>query len=546
MVYSNEVSVSDPVENRTVREVLERQLRERPDQLAIRDLNEALTYRELFERSCQASGGFTALGVQRGDGVLLMLDNHVDYILSWFGLSLMGAVEVPVNTAYRGSLLSHVINDSGAAVLVVEDSYLPLIADVRDQLTGLNTILVRGGEGDFPHIEGVAISAFDGVLAGEPVEPVEVNSWDLLGILYTSGTTGNSKGVLAPQGLAYSYSSPKWIEPGEVVMCNLPLFHIGGQWAGVYSALIAGGSSVILPRFSATTFWEDVRRFGCTQALILGAMASFLAAQPEQENDNDHTLRHINMVPLVADHEAFAERFGVSIGAAYGLTEFSAPVLTLYGDAEPGLAGRLRSDFEARIVDEHDIDVPVGKTGELVLRAKVPWAMMAGYHGLPDKTSEAWRNLWFHTGDAMRQDEQGRYFFVDRNNDAMRVRGENISSVEVEKEIDSHPEVVASVAVAVPSQHTEDEIKVAVVRKKGSTLTPEDLLRYLVPRTPYFMVPRYFDFVSELPMTPTQKFKKAEVRAAGITATTWDRSAAGFSVTRKGLEEPNGATAVSA
>jgi crotonobetaine/carnitine-CoA ligase len=201
----------------------------------------------------------------------------------------------------------------------------------------------------------------------------------------------------------------------------------------------------------------------------------------------------------------------------------------------------VRDDFEARLVDENDLDEPVGRTGELVLRAKVPWANMTGYHNLPDKTQEAWRNLWFHTGDGMRQDERGRFFFVDRINDSLRVRGENVSSFEVESEILRHPDVLACAVVAVPSQHTEDEIKAVVVPNPGTQIDRVALLEMLAERLPYFMVPRYFQFLDELPTTPTQKVKKAELRAAGLTEDTWDRADEGYQVTREGLQRPTAA-----
>lgn len=528
----------DAIENRTIGGVIRRQLGERPDQTAVMSRMGTLTYRELYENGLSIGGGLQRMGVEQGTPVLLMLDNHLEYVTSWIGVGLIGAVEVPVNTAYRGTILAHVVNDSGARLVVVEKAFLDTLIAVREQLTHIDHVVVHGSTGALPTVDGWTVVAFEDLRDGAPAEPADLHAWDLMGIMYTSGTTGNSKGVLATHGLGYSYSSAHWIEPGEVIMCNLPLFHVGGQWAGVYAALIAGGTSAVVPRFSASTFWDDVRYFGCTQTLLLGAMASFLSAQPALDRDRDHPMRHINMVPLVPDYKEFSERFDTLLGAAYGLTEFSSPILVPYGLAEPGLTGWPREDYEVRLVDDNDMDVVPGATGELVLRPKVPWAMMAGYHGLPDKTAEAWRNLWFHTGDAMSQDEQGRYHFVDRRNDALRVRGENVSSFEVENEVVTHPAVLSCAVVAVPSQHTEDEIKAVVVFKDGMSAAPEELLKHLVPRLPYFMVPRYFEFLVEMPTTPTQKVKKAELRQLGVTSATWDREQAGYKLTKAGLQEP--------
>ncbi|WP_169914788.1 AMP-binding protein [Rhodococcoides yunnanense] len=539
MVYSNTVTTLDPVEHRSISTVLRRQLAERPDQLAVRDYEQDLTYRQLDERIRRVGGGFAALGVKAGDTVLLMLDNHVDYITTWLGLTTIGAVEVPVNTAYRGSLLSHIVNDSGAAVIVIEDSYLEQLSDIRGEIDHLHRVIVRGADSTLVEMHWTATEFGDLRLADPVLEAADSKPWDLMAIMYTSGTTGKSKGVLASHGLAYSYCALHWIEPGEVVMCNLPLFHVGGQWAGVYMALINGGTSVIVPRFSASGFWDDVYRFGCTQTLLLGAMASFLFAQPARETDRGHALRNVNMVPVLHNHEKFAQRYGVRIGTAYGMTELSSTISMPYGSAIPGGTGWVRPDFAARLVDEHDFEVPSGTVGELVLRPHDPWAMMSGYHGLPDSTIEAWRGLWFHTGDAMIKDQNGCHHFVDRRSDALRVRGENISSFEVEREIAAHPSVMACAVVAVASAHTEDDVKAVVVPIDGEELGPEELLEFLVPRLPYFMVPRYIEIAQSLPTTPTQKIRKAELRAAGVTGETWDREHAGYRVTKNGLQAPN-------
>jgi crotonobetaine/carnitine-CoA ligase len=540
MSLSRTIPDLDPVEQRTVAAVLARNLRERPDQPAVIDYDGQLTYRELYDAALVFGGGFGQAGVEADATVLLMLDNHIDYIVAWLGLNLIGAIEVPVNTAYRGAVLAHVANDSGARAAVVESGYLERFLSLKNELQHLERVFVRGHDGPLPEVPGWVIEPFETIRAAQPAEPVDLHPWTRIGLLYTSGTTGPSKGVAAPQGLAWSYSAIPWIEAGQRIMVNLPLFHVGGQWAGVYAAFIAGGTGVIIPRFSASTFFDDVRRFRCDQTLLLGAMASFLWGRPPRDDDRDHTMRNVNMVPVLPNHEQFAERFGITIGSAYGLTEFSSPIFSLYGEGEPGLAGWVRDDFEARIVDEFDLEVPPGATGELCLRAKVPWANMDGYHNLPGKTQEAWRNLWFHTGDAMRQDEQGRFHFIDRINDALRVRGENVSSFEVEAEIVRHPAVLACAVVAVPSEHTEDEIKAVVVLKEGKRIDLPELLEDLTGRLPYFMVPRYYDVVAELPVTPTAKIKKAELRASGITDSTWDCVAQGYQVTRNGLVRPEG------
>lgn len=516
-----------PIGERHVGAVFDAVLASAPDRVALRDPDQTLSYATLYERALAFGGGFARHGVARDECVLLMLDNHVDFVLCWLGLALTGRVEVPVNTAYKGTILAHVINNSGARAMVVEASYLPVLAEQAPRLTSLRTVFVRGGS--LASIAGLRVLPFE-ALVGPKASPARLMPWDLIGILYTSGTTGLSKGVRVTHAHAYGYASPvllDTIRPEEVTLCTLPMFHIGGQWAGVYKSLIAGGSAVVLPRFGATTFWDDVRHYGCTYTLLLGAMTNFLFRQPPSPRDREHTLRRVLMVPVMSQFEEFKSRFGIEqVATGYGLTEGSTIIRAPMGTAEPGPCGWLRPDFEARLVDENDIEVPEGEVGELIVRTREPWSVMDGYHAMPEATVKAWRNQWLHTGDAFRRDGQGRYFFLDRLKDAVRRRGENVSSFEVESEINEHPAVLESAVIAVPSEHSEDEIKACVVLKPDQQLEATALLEFLDARLPYFMVPRYIEILAQLPKTPTEKIQKQVLRDRGLNAATFDRGPA--------------------
>lgn len=514
-----------PLDERTLPALFERSLARAPDKIAVQDRDRSLTYRQLRDEALALAGGFAGLNVDRQDTVLLMLDNHVDYVAAWVALGLTGRIEVPVNTAYIGTILAHVINNSGARVIVIEAHYLAALTAVADRLDSLATVIVRGdfAPGDVP--PGMTALAFAD-LPDTPVAPAPVAPWDLVAIMYTSGTTGLSKGVRITHAHAYGYAAPEIYgacDADDIALVVLPLFHIGGQWKGVLNALIAGASAVILPRFSATTFWEDVRHYGCSYTLILGVMAEFLLRQDPRPDDRDHKLRRIALVPVVKDLDGFKSRFGITtVSSAYGSTEGTVVLLSPMGGAEPGKIGWVRPDFDARLVDENDIPVPRGSAGELVIRSHEPWVMMNGYHRMPEATEAAWRNLWFHTGDMMRQDERGMFEFIDRSKDAIRRRGENISSFEVEQEIFSHPDVLECAAVAVPSNATEDDILACVTLRAGSALTAPALLAHLRERLPYFMVPRYIRFMKSLPKTPTEKIRKQALRAEGVTTATHD------------------------
>ncbi|MGB3865465.1 MAG: AMP-binding protein [Xanthobacteraceae bacterium] len=527
--------VMPPLETRNVGAVFEDALANHPDKLAVRDEVRSLSYRELYDASLRLASGFIRLGVGRQGPVLLMLDNHVDFVLSWIGLSLTARVEVPVNTAYRGAIFAHVVNNCGARVIVIEDVYCDRLAEIADRLTDLTTIVVRGDLARAKFPSRFKVLGFDD-LHGAPAAPEKLDPWDLIGIMYTSGTTGLSKGVRVTHAHAYGYCTPAVFgaaTPDDTNLVLLPLFHVGGQWAGLYNALIGRASAVVLPRFSATRFWDEAREYGCTNTMLLGAMASFLYRQPPLPNDADQPLKSIMMVPVMPELDDFMRRFGVkAVGTGFGSTEGSSIARARPGTATPGGAGWLRSDFEARIVDENDIDVPPGTAGEIIIRARDSWSIMDGYHAMPEATVAAWRNLWFHTGDIVRQEPSGQYVFVDRLKDALRRRGENVSSFEVEREILEHPAVLECAVVAVPSDASEDDIKACVVLKPEQTLDGASLLEFLLPRLPDFMVPRYVEFLAEMPKTPTEKIRKTELRTIGVNDRTWDRESVGFKVRR--------------
>lgn len=512
--------------DKTVPLVLQLTCERNAGRVALKDSHQTLTYSELYAKAGRLKAGFSRLGVGRSENVLVMLDNHVDYALNWFGLNFAGAVEVPVNTAYRGTFLAHVAADSGAELAVIESHYYDMLASVKDQVPTLKRVVIRGStperlESRWEHI------SFEGLFAAEPEESVDVKPWDPAAILYTSGTTGVSKGVIVPHALAYSDAHPEYTigaRQGDTVLVAMPLFHGGAHWM-VYNALIVGATAYIVPKFHATNFWEIAREHGCTFTWLIGAMANFLYRQPPHSSDRDHPMKRVLMVPVIPEVEDFTRRFGVQVGNCYGLTEGGNPILGVMGKAVPNGCGWIRPDYEARLVDESDYDVPLGSVGELLLRPKLPWTTMLGYHGLPQKTNDVWRNLWLHTGDLMTQDPAGQFFFIDRLKDAIRRRGENVSSYEVEREINTHPNIMDCAVFGVESEHSEQEIKVAVVLKTGLILSPADLIAYLEPRLPHFMMPRYIEFVDDLPRTPNQKVQKQALRERWLTTQTWDRMA---------------------
>jgi crotonobetaine/carnitine-CoA ligase len=312
-------------------------------------------------------------------------------------------------------------------------------------------------------------------------------------------------------------------------LITMPLFHIGGSLIA-HAMLCRGGSIVMAESFGTDTFWPLVRRTRATAVFLLGVMGSFLMKLPPAPDDRDHPLRVAFMVPLTDEAPRFRERFGVEVWTIFNMTEIATPIISGPVPGPPGFCGRPRAGFELRLVDEHDLEVPTGAVGELILRSETPWALNHGYYKNPEATARAWRNGWFHTGDAFRRDADGCYWFVDRAKDAIRRRGENISSFEVELVVNAHPDVQECAAIPVPSEWGEDEVMVVVAPRPGRAVDPAALLDFLRPRMAHFMLPRYVRVAAELPKTPTAKIQKAELRRDGVTADTWDREAAGIKV----------------
>ena len=526
-----------PIELRTMAQAFARALEEVPQKVAYIDhAGTGWTYRETFDRALAAAGGILRRGVERQQPVGIMLDNSLDFLHLVYGLGLTSRVQVPLNTAYKGAFLAHILNDSGAELLVVEDHYAERVAMIADRLTTLRHVVVRGGEGTALRGTRFTVSTFDALLDGDPALPQPASAADLAAYMYTSGTTGLSKGVEVSHAHAYTYASREDAErprADDRILVTLPMFHLAGQWYGAYQALIARATCIVQPAFSVSKFWNWVRDFEITETVMLGAMAELLKQADPRPNDADNPLRLAVMAPLASDFDGFRKRFGVELGAVYGMTEIGAVMGSDPPDVVAGEAGKARRGYELRLVDASGVAVPDGTAGELWVRGDSPLITMRGYHGLPQKTAETVVDGWVHTGDIFRSDDQGHYYFMDRSKDALRRRGENVSSFEVERALNEYPDVLESAVVAVASDLGEDEIKAVVVAREGRGLDLVKLTHFMIERVPYFMVPRYFELIGELPKTPTMKIQKHILRASGVGEDVWDREAAGITVSRR-------------
>ena len=364
--------------------------------------------------------------------------------------------------------------------------------------------------------------------AGASIEPEAVRPGDALAILYTSGTTGPAKGVQCPhaQYVWWGLNSARilGLSGDDVLATSLPLFHINALNTFA-QALVAGCRVAYEARFSASGFWSAMAAAQASVVYLLGAMVPMLLAQPAGAAERAHRVR-IGLGPGVPAPaaRAFLERSGVPLIDGYGSTETNFVIAGALDAPRPGAMGWLQPGFQARVVDAEDVELPAGEAGELVLRADAPFAFASGYFGRPERTLEAWRNLWFHTGDRVVRDADGAFRFIDRIKDSIRRRGENISSWEVEQVLLGHPAVAEAAVYPVRSELAEDEVMAALLAHPGARLDPAELCRYCATRLPRFALPRFIDVVAELPRTENGKVQKYRLSQRGVTAGTWDRT----------------------
>ncbi|MDF2092190.1 AMP-binding protein [Knoellia sp. 3-2P3] len=499
-------------------DVLEAQARERGDQTFLTVIGEgSLTYAAAARQARQVAAHCAGLGVAPGDAVAVLLPNGLDFVRLWLGLGRLGAVIVPVNTGLTGDFLAHQLRDSGARHVVTAGDAAGAVADVLPTVPGLEVLALDGWE-HAPEHDGHSPAASDTAC-----------------LMYTSGTTGPSKGVLLPHAHCYLFGlgsiEALGLTADDRYYVSMPLFHANGLFMQLYATLIAGASAVLRGRFSASAWLSDIREHGCTVTNLLGAMTQFVVAQPPTRHDRDHALRVVCPVPNPPSHEqSWRERFAVpEVVSAYGMTEVNIPLYGRLGTSRPGTAGLVLDRwFEVSVRDPDTDDLlPRGEVGEIMVRPKVPFGFMAGYAGLPHATVAAWRNFWFHTGDSGVMDGDGWVTFVDRTKDCIRRRGENISSFEVESAIARLDGVAEVAAYAVPAgaEGTEDEVMLAVVPAPGARLGPEAVAAHADLVLPRFARPRYVEVVDTLPKTPTQKVRKQELRARAVGPSTWDREA---------------------
>jgi len=527
--------------DRVLSKIIEDKARQHPNHVVFQFRDDPITLEELNARINKAANGFLELGVKHGDKVAIMMPNSPEFLYVWFGLNKIGACEVPVNVALKGQGLAYQMVQSDCVALVADLQYLDRLEGIAGELVAIRHIVYTdsadcgAAQPTWDGFEHMTYAEFSDRSEDSP--DVVVHYSDLASILYTSGTTGVSKGVM----FSHHYWYDIWAESvkysrytdDDVLYTGLPFFHGNAQGITVGPALLADAKAVIVDRFSASRLWDDCRRWECTEANYIGGIIPILLKQDQHENDGDNPVRLMVGAAAPQDewHE-FQKRFNTKILEVYGMTECYCCLVSPYDEPRAGACGKTITGWDVRIVDDDDNECEPNSLGEFVARSNKMFVGTTGYYNKPEATIELFKNGWIHTGDLGRMDEDGHFFFVDRKKQAIRRRGENISSFEVESVVSSHDDVLESCVVGVPADVGEEEVKAVVVLKEGRTTTEEELIRWCEPRMAYFAIPRYIAIRDSMPKTPSERVEKFKLKDEGITSDCWDREAEGIVLER--------------
>jgi carnitine-CoA ligase len=523
-----------PSEQHTVAELLLARCESAPSSPYLDVVGSAFTAAQVADTAGRIAAMLHSVGLSAGDRVASVVENSPEAMLLWWGITWAGGVSVPINTAYKGEYLTHQLTDCGATIVIVQADLADRVAAIAHNVPGVRHVIVIGE--DSPEIASVSMHRWSDLPTFDPIPAANARPSDIATFIYTGGTTGPSKGCI----LTHNYHEVLARQIGycwgrtatDVVWTPLPLFHFNAIVTAVLGPLVYGGSSAISSKFSVSNFWSEMNRTGATITSTLGTMAYLLANdedRPEMPRSGapkaNTSLRLLGAAPLpVSIDRIIKDRFGIqTFSGAYGLTEASLVSWSPPGTVnKPDAAGVINTEyFDVRIFDDEDHELPRNTDGEIVLRPKRAHSMYEGYWGRPEATVEVSRNLWFHTGDIGRIDDDDYLFFVDRKADYLRRRGENISSFDVERVLMGHGGLADVVVHAVPSEMGEDDLKITATLKADSTITEAELFHFCVASLPYFALPRYIEFRAELPRSPVGRVLKRVLREEGRTPATW-------------------------
>jgi carnitine-CoA ligase len=487
-----------------------------------------ITFGEIDLLSNRYARAFSSLGVRRGDHLAVMLPNCPEWIACWFGLAKLGAVLVAFNTQWKADGLAYALKQTDCKYFLLGSEYqeevhkagsFPGVVKIIGDLWG-------GGSVSIP--EAKALSSLLAQASSQALEGDGPGASDPLIITFTSGTTGWPKAVVNPHrayiAAGEDLRDTVQLNPRDIIYSCLPLYHANPQAYCVITALVTEAAVALAEKFSASRFWQEIRTYRATAFSYVGAVLPILLTQPEKEEEKNTPAKKCfgGGAPKEV-HEAITHRFGLQVCELYGMSETGTwNTINRPGQIRLGTVGKIRESFEVKLFDDGDQEVPVGQVGEFVIRPKQPFIMFQGYYKMPEETLKDYRNLWFHTGDLGRVDEEGNFYFCGRKKESIRRGGENITPYEIEKVLTDHPAVIEAAAVGVPDPILGEEIKVYIVLREGQTVEAMTLIELCEKRLPKFMVPRYLEVVPQLPKTPSEKVQKLSLKAKGVGA-AWDR-----------------------
>ncbi|HEX4815643.1 MAG TPA: AMP-binding protein [Nonomuraea sp.] len=512
---------------RTLGDLVDQHARVRPDHLALRVEDDTLTYRQLAARVQSVAAGLADNSVCAGETVALILPNCVEFVIAWLALGRIGAVAAPVNTALLGDGVAAALRTSRAEVAIVDEQFMPALSQALLNEVNLRAVFVRG-QAD-ASVDAESFRRWADLTASESCAPRhDTRPGDPSILLFTSGSTGRSKACVLPHRYvlrqAEVFSEQLGLNADDVLFCPFPLFHADAAIFTVAPAFLLGATAALAERFSVRRFWDHIRRYQATVFDFMGATLTMLYKQEPAPGDADNPARLGWGVPLPEWAGEFERRFGVELVEVYGLSDTGIVLYNRPGEERrPGACGRPVHPFDVKVLDPDGFELPAGEVGEICIRPLEPHVILNEYLGMPEVTVQAWRDLWFHTGDLARRDDDGYFYFVGRGADVIRRRGENISALDIEAVISRHPGVLEVAAFGVPSDLTEEDVMVVVSLRPEESLDARTLLSYCDDRLPRHMVPRYVEFTGPLPKTPTEKIEKRVLKSRGIGPHTFDR-----------------------
>ena len=524
-------SMNIPIVDRTVPRLFSDAVQRAPNKVFVRGEGKAFTYEDFDRLTNACAHNFSDLGLEKGSKLGIFMHNSLGFIHSWLAAAKLGVIYVPINTDYKGDILQYQLNKADVTHLVIDSSLVERLSEVLDQLPLLKVVIIHADSDDsartLPSLGAVTAVSFEDMLVGDAAEPItEIAHTDPLAISFTSGTTGPSKGVLATNCHVITFALD-WItacqyEETDRLYTALPMFHAIATWLGVVPTFITASELSFAKQLSISNFWDDVRKYNSSVVHGIFAMVPMLLKQSPREDDKDVPAR---LFYIGQRNKEFEDRFKCRIVEVYGATETGIVTYTPL-DEEPasGSCGKANtSTYQVAVVDDEDNILPSGEVGEIVVRPAQPFSMISSYYEMPDETLESFRNLWFHTGDNGRVDEDGFFYYIDRKKDAIRRRGENISSYEIEAVLNSDSRVAECAAISEPSDLGEDEVKVVIVPADGSELSADEVWELCEQRMPRFWIPRYLEFRENLPKTPNQKVQKYLLRQGIDQGQVFDR-----------------------